>query len=539
MTLAIPKDLRSISFTELSLVELNDTDVDRILTHLIELMVKQGRTAASRTDAADYELYLDRLVAHPRIGGFEGAGRQVLDGWLQASVVKMGRAGQRRASAQMDYVLPLTIATYRSGLPKARTRNRQADALVYHELVGAVERRGSNAAPRTLAERTKEVLGHGVTIGPSPDWKPAYDGTTHLDVTTLLCLCFLEGFEPSANPRTVDRKESPVPGATEAIGDDLLDYLVAYGGDLPAADLGQHLAALSSLRLFQLPLRMALVVRSLLRGRGWPSADKPGSNPLELYCDFTGVRGSDSDDLARLCVQRDLDVLRGFFPDRLKLRSIREAIEVLGQEGRAIKDLPAPDRFAALAEQAEHPMISSFATMQLGRIETETRASPASTDEDLEYLDSIRSSAATPMDQLTTVLTEGLRKRGFENQVKWFWSTGGIAKPYGLLDGTLRSRRSWRYAPSDELLFCLLLTVFIEAGGERVRPHMPIAELLQRLTERFGVLVDRPPAGLDSTETRAAAAENLEAFKRRLQLLGCFDSLADDFSAQQVRHPRG
>ena len=66
---------------------------------------------------------------------------------------------------------------------------------------------------------------------------------------------------------------------------------------------------------------------------------------------------------------------------------------------------------------------------------------------------------------------------------------------------------------------------------------MPIAKLLEILRDRFGILIDQPPASLNSADNRAAAAANLEAFKRRLRLLGCFDGLSDDFSAQYVRNP--
>jgi hypothetical protein len=66
---------------------------------------------------------------------------------------------------------------------------------------------------------------------------------------------------------------------------------------------------------------------------------------------------------------------------------------------------------------------------------------------------------------------------------------------------------------------------------------MTIKDLLQELEQRFGMLIDRPPTDFDSADNRAAAAMNLEAFKRRLQLLGCFDGLSDDFSAQHVRNP--
>ena len=83
----------------------------------------------------------------------------------------------------------------------------------------------------------------------------------------------------------------------------------------------------------------------------------------------------------------------------------------------------------------------------------------------------------------------------------------------------------------------MLLVIFTEAGGGRVRPTLPIETVLLRLRKRFGVLIDVPPADQQGADARAAASSNLAAFKRRLQLLGCFDSLSDDFSAQLVRRP--
>ena len=68
---------------------------------------------------------------------------------------------------------------------------------------------------------------------------------------------------------------------------------------------------------------------------------------------------------------------------------------------------------------------------------------------------------------------------------------------------------------------------------------MPLRDVLDALAHRFGILIDRPPAFLDGAEAREAATANREAFTQRLQLLGCFDSLSDDFSVQIVRHPLG
>ena len=266
--------------------------------------------------------------------------------------------------------------------------------------------------------------------------------------------------------------------------------------------------------------------------------DDEAPNPLELYCDFTRVRGAASDELSRQCVQRDMEITRGFLDDRLLLRSLHDALDMLDDEddGERIKTLPMTDRLVEMVGLREGQNIDAFATIRMQSIKVETeRAGDA--EEDLELIATIRKAKMPAVDRLTALLVEGMGEIGLKNQVKWFWNTGGIQKPYGLLTGSVNSRRSWRYAPSDDLLNALLLTCFTRRNAPRPRSQMTITDLLQEMEERFGILVDRPPAGFDSADNRAAAAANLEAFKRRLQLLGCFDGLSDDFSAQQVRNP--
>jgi len=76
----------------------------------------------------------------------------------------------------------------------------------------------------------------------------------------------------------------------------------------------------------------------------------------------------------------------------------------------------------------------------------------------------------------------------------------------------------------------LLGLCFVEQDGVTVTPRLPVMTLLDRLEHRFGLLVARAPAALDSAEARSGAAENLTAFCRKLQLLGCFQGLSDDLS---------
>jgi len=540
MKIELPKEMRTFAFTELTMVELNDTDVERMLTQIFEMAIKQGRTASNVRAATLYDEKLAALATSEKVKGFtDPRGEAVLDGWLRSSVVEMGRVGRQRMHEQMLYLRPSTVAVYRAGFP-SRSRHRQADSLVYREMQReALTRLGSGDPVKArvwIGERFRESFGRGVVFSDPPKWAPQYDGVTEIDVSALLTVYFLEEFEAKSGVEPKEeRNEPPVPGATSPLGRDVLDYIASYGSHAPPLVMSQHLAALIGLRLFQLPLRTAIAARSLIEtGQRCPDmADPLAGNPLEQYVDFTGEKGSPSDVLARACVQRDLERTLQFFWDRLYLLALRGAPAV--RPVFADASLTAPERFVELLKRAHDPQVVAHLDYKLSLIVEENAETD---DEDTSsFLHSMTADSRPAAERLADVLVEALKKRGYENSVKWFWSTGGVKTDFGILSGPLNVRRAWTYAPSDVLLSSLLSVIFSRPGGAAPRAEMSIAAILQALERRFGLLIDRPPRGMDSAENRAAAAQNLESFKYRLQLLGAFDGLSDDFSAQRVRNP--
>lgn len=534
MIFTIPKtlkDLNSLKTDAVLPVELNDVDVDRMLTRILEMAVKRGRTAGSKTNTKDYTSYLDALHANPNLTGFDGErGREVLDGWIRSSILKEERAGLRRDNVVMGYLRPLTIASYRSGLPKTASRNRRADDLLYRSVSRVIEARGSSNPSKEIDELFTKTFGSGVDVGVAPWADPRYNEKDDVDIDTLLALRFLEGFTASQNNGKERAKaDPPVPLAVDPLGVDVVALLELYGPQMPVAEAYAHLSALISLRLLQLPLISARVVRAHLSGED-PPAD---TNPSEMYVDFVRRRGGGSDELSAQCVVRDLEILRTFFRDRLLIRSIGDG--AASMENPVAFDGSAEENLKLAASLQDNPEIAMFLRFQLKRIEDEL---DPDSDEQLFVREVRLSDGLSGTEKFIQVLVEGLRKRGLENQVKWFWSTGGITKSYGLLSGTLRYRPSWRYAPSDEALTTLLCLCFVENGRNRTVRSLPIQEVLRRLHDRFGLLIDRPPADFDSADARAGAAENLAAFTQRLKLLGCFQGLSDDFNAQFVTRPR-
>lgn len=546
MTITLPTPLRTYQYRPLTVFSLLSTDTDRVLPQLFETCVKGGRSSRSRTRAGDFAGYRDVLLDGGQLVGFDDDGdRALLDGWLRSCVVDMGAVGRSKSGEQMLAVAPLTLAAYRAGLPKERTRHRGIDDAIYHLLLDAVERGGSSSATGDLRELVTQTVGRGLSIGPPPRWEPQIADVEQLDIGALLEFRFVEGFE-MLDAAPIDRGsiESPLPAVAAQLGDMLLAHLRVYGTRLPVPALMSSFAALMAVGIFTFTLRTDAAARVLLRSGQLPpdmcSDDiRAPSADFELYCDFTGDRGSVSDGLSRRCVERDLDRVRLAFRDRMTFLVVEQALSRIPDELARRSELARPDQLAQLASLRTHRRVETYASGRIDDLVAESSVDEHVTAPELEFLRDVQSRDSDELGKLLDVMEYVNQMRAMQNAVAWYWSVAGLDKPYGVLRGTSNSRRSWRYAPCDELLHALLLAVFVDETGRHSRSEMPLQDLLDALEHRFGILVDRPPAFLDGAEARRAAAANLDAFKARLTLLGCFDSLSDDFSVQIVRHPLG
>lgn len=540
MTITLPKPLRTYQYRPLTVFSLLDADTDRVLPALFEMCVKGGRASRSQARPDDFASYRDRLLAGGALDGFTADDRPLLDGWLRSCVVDMGTVGRGRRGEQMLAVAPLTLAAYRAGLPKERTRHRGIDDAVHRLLLDALARRGAPRPAAALRDLVVGTVGRGLDVGPQPYWEPLLADPARLDIGALLELRFVEGFATGA-AREVDTTayESPLPAVAADLGDLLLTHLRVYGDRLPVPALTSSFAALLALGVFTLSLRTDAAAHALLRTGAPPPDMRPGPAPasgLELYCDLTDDVGSASHRLTRRCVDRDLDRVRLAFRDRMTFVAVEQAMTRLPAEQARKEGLTAPERLHQLAALRTHEDVEFWARKSVDSLLFESE--DALTDPEKDLLHRLQRREGAELDKLLDVLAEVNETTAVRNAVQWYWSVGGLEKPYGLLRGSSRQRRSWRYTLGDELLTALLLAVFVADDGTP-RPTMPLRAVLDALERRFGLLVDRPPAFLDGAEARAAAAANLEAFTTRLQLLGCFDSLSDDFSVQVVRHPLG
>ena len=227
-----------------------------------------------------------------------------------------------------------------------------------------------------------------------------------------------------------------------------------------------------------------------------------------MYCDFVRQRGTRlRRALPHVCRPRPGGHAH-FFGDRLLLRSLVLLCPATYPPSYA-------RRLAPKTSSAPSPVFKPIPQMQMALnmqiTSIDTALEPES--EGPQFIADLGGQRPDPGRQVVgRSLVEGLRKRGLENQVKWFHSTGGNYEALRNPGGTLRARSTWRYAPTDELLTAFLACALSRTrrashnqGAAHAGPFLLVTNPLRdphRPTTR----------GLDSADARAGAAENLDAF---------------------------
>lgn len=545
MKAQLPKEMRGFGFPRLFEVDLNDFDIERILADVFYLVVSHGRQRGKTpNDAKAIGSYRDALAAHPRLHGFDGdAGRDLLDGWLRAAVIRTSSLTRRQTGEQIDFLRPLNVAVYKAGFPD-NYRQRNIPGFLYSAMIDAVGHLDEQSTSARIEQLFLEALGPGVRVGEAPGFEPTYDGSPALDIHVLLALSYLDGFQPvlaSARKPRPDHSAA-LPGQAQALGQRLLCYIEAYGQTLPAPALARGFLALANLELFVYSAKLFAATVSLVRDGALPPAMEDISpSPPDLYCDFTAMRGGVSDELARACVERDLEALGAFSEALIRLRTIERYARrttTLADELDAI-GASTPRYLLAVHNLGSHDRVQQWAEFEYERIRDETIRTLG---EDVRAVmvgqfEAARRASGDSFEP-TIALIAAAQRRHVSHLTAWFQSAGGLKSPYGLVSGKVRSRSTWRYVVSDDLLATLVLLAYVDpSAAPQPDERLPLQNFLSYLERSYGLIIDRPPRFLDGTTARAGARENLAAMKRKLRQMNFFSELSDDFSAQYLTLP--
>lgn len=548
MMFKLPKNLRRTKFDRLLSLEMNDFDVERLLPTLFNLVVARGRNRTSgKNEDKSVTQFVNGLAKNPSVVGFDTPeGRQLLEQWVRAVCLKTGQAGRSASREKIEFVSPVTLLTYKTGLPKPSSRQRNVPRFLYTAMCNAITEGSINERRLNLQHWLKDIFGTGLQMQDSPPYEGRYDGTSEVDIHTLLTLHLLNEFETGAiTSHEADEPEPLLGKQAKQAGENVLLLIRGYRDLLPPVFVGRMLMAIINLDLLTYTLRTMSAVATLFRDGKLPNLSSIDDQAFpEIYLDATGDRRSQSDSIAKSCVERDLEATGRFFENSLRLFTIHRMREVSDTLQQQISDDPGTSvaqYISRLLKAESSKQVVVRAESELEQILQETKVDITSESEIGAFKDELqtRLRRKSPISVLNEILCENLRPQGVQNIGKWLRGVGGLNRPYGLLLGNVRGPRNWRYVLTDELLRTLVYLNAVEKYRDNVNEARPSAslrldEFMTWLREKFGIVIDRPPREFSSTSARLAAAENANAFKRRLRQSGFFRGLSDDFNVQSL-----
>lgn len=543
MMFKIPKPLRRTKFDKLFSIELNDFDVERLLPTLFNLVVTRGRNRTSGSnETRNISEFVAKLATNASVRGFGGEGVVLLEQWIRAVSLTVGQAGRDKSREKIEFVSPTTLLTYKTGLPKPSSRQRNVPRFLYSAMCAFGNEGSSNERRLNLQRWLKDVFGTGLQMQDTPPYEGRYDGSADVDIHTLLTLRLLEGFDTGAiSNQELDEPKPCLPDQAQQLGENILLLLRGYRNLLPPMFTSKMLMAMINLDLLTYTLRLMSGISVLCRTGKMPTDN---SKSPEIYLDVTGDRSGQSDSIARLCVERDLEATGKFFENNLRLFTLdrlRERSEALQSLIPVTTNQSVVDYLESLLGIELSESVNVRAEAELEMIRNETLLELTNESEREQIKEDLRRliSRKSPIAALNAILCESQRTQGVQNYSKWYKGVGGLNRPYGLLLGNTQGPRNWRYVLTDELLRTLVYLNALDCHRSNINEATPAAsirldEFMTWMRERFGIVIDRPPRELDSSSSRAAAAANFNAFKRRLRQTGFFRGLSDDFNVQNL-----
>ncbi len=408
---------------------------------------------------------------------------------------------------------------------------------------------------KALIDTLKLIFGKGVAINSFPTFGGNYTGEQEVDVLTRLAIAFLDGFETVKVMS--NQRERQIAAASSMLSQefasDILRFMNEYHRTMPTQAFTYHLQALLNFEFFIYTLKLVCATNALVSDATQvPPAflNEFTSTPPWLYLDFTQEKKGISHTMAQICVRRDIEAYQRFVYSSLYLRQLHAYSTKLQRNPHRKEDIlhimngetKGAGYILGLRHLLEDPALRLEIDAQARNDEDAIiNANKGEDEEDpreIEWIDDIASAGETDLDRVIHLLAEAQQDMAINHYIQWYHHSGGLRKPYGIMAGELKSRLSWCYAPSNDLLAVLVqvAAVRLNKGQDPVKP-IRLIDFLTFLKDHYGIIIDHPPEMVSGTEYLAAAQENVHALQNRLRQMGIFRGMSDDFTAQYLYPP--
>jgi len=536
---------RLFRLPKISLLDFKSIEMDRVLTGLCARIQHRGddsRLFKKDTTIESFEgHFLDNPARFKDFGKYRGITR----GWLEThllDLVSRGKPNQAVAAPR-----PLHGLTYRFRNPR-HCRDYGAAQHLYETLWHARNDLGKRAL-----ERLKSFFFEGI----DPTTQQA-DASAVIDVETQALLSLNHTLVTQDAPVSGSR-EPTAPlchGAADLLADDIV-RLLQYRSKIPRSVMVDYLKILLAFHLALYHLRLFKLLPELVRRKGAQplcqaarcparpsSPDQPhGDCPhrIGLFLDVQNQPGTRGSQLAEISADLHFRRIPGFVRAYYLTRKLDEFATHLLQFGRlpggANRQLSVAEVLALLEATHTNEREQYFGSRLLSLTE-DIRGDDDALDPEIEATQRLG------LGNLDTYIELLMALRGDFQRSFIVRSLDSLLlknRP-GALVAQARSRDARRRFILDSRLLEVLLQIAVlrydSSTGAYHSEEIQIDRLLTFLAERYGLFIDRLPAGEGfgepSIQDQQALRQNREAFKNRLREIGFFQDLSDAYITQHV-----
>jgi len=544
----MPQKARDTQFRlpKVTIVDFKSIEMDRTLTALFARIFHQGqdsRLSKPNTTLEDFEA--DIMEQPAKFRDF-GPHPEILRGWLEGHLLDLVNRGKH--NQQVAAPRPLHGYTYRFRNPK-HCRDYGSAEHVYEMLWHA-----RNELGKLALASLKRFFFEGV----DPNTQEQ-DTDIKIDVETQALLSLSPDKMMADAPVAGSRQPTPplCIGSADLLADDIL-RLMQYRAKIPRSVMVEYLKILLAFHLALYHLRLMKLLPEMVKRMGnapscepsrcpvsvgaaeWPFGDCPFR--IALFMDVRNQPGSTPARLAERSAEFHFRRIPGFVKAYYLVKKLDEFATDQLRMGRLpggpSKQMSVPELLALLGEKHSKERDVYFAARRLNM----GVASGADDDGEPAEWDHIRKLKLSNLDTFVECLMaqRGEYQRRFI--VKCLDAFALKNRPGAFLAQARSAKAPRRFTLDSRLLEVLLQINVLEydtAGGHYRSKEIQVDRLLQILQQRYGLFIDRLPAGEGfqepTIEDRQALRENKEAFKVKLREIGFFQDLSDAFITQHVR----
>lgn len=529
---------------KISTIDFKHLEMDRVLTGLFQRLAHNGaQSRLTRKWDLSVKTFVDEFLDHPEwFSGF-GEHRDILERWVEThlmDVVNRGKPTQAIAAPR-----PLHGFTYRFRNPK-HSRDYGAAQQLYEMLAYARHASGRHAIEHLTGFFFQ---GHNKTTG-----RAQIDSS--LDIETIALLRLLDQVEDA--PDTRGGREGGPPlciGAADLLAEDV-QRLLFYRPFIPRSVMVDYMKLLLSFHLALYHLRLLKLLPAMVKRQSAepvcadsacpmnPKADTypQGDCPYQIgiFLDLSGHPDSAVAKLAERSADTHYRRIPAFVRAYFATKKLDEFATDLVRRGKLLK--PPRDDFTV--DEVLRLQGSDYASEREKFFGQRVSALLEDNAKDDEGMDpEVASLTELGLPEFETYIELLVALRGpFHRRyiIECLDSLMQKNRPGAMLAQGRTRNAPRRFVLDSRLLEVLLQIAVLRQGG----PHryytgeMRVDELLTYLRERYGLHIDRLPAGdgfgEPGIDDRQALRGNLQAFIERLREIGFYRNLSDAYVTQTV-----